>query len=241
MSGSTALRAKGLILVVEDDPALSLMMRYNLEQRGYRVEMKSDAESALDFLETTRPDAAVLDWMLPGLSGLDLCRRIRSNPALRDLPVLLLTARSEEQDAIRGLDTGADDYLIKPCSVDTLDARLRALLRRHQSSYDVLTFADITLDPETHRVERGGRLLSLGPTEYRLLDLLIRNPRKVFSREDLLRRIWGQNIHVEIRTIDVHIRRLRKAINGPGEADLVRTVRAAGYALDDGPVTQEGG
>lgn len=241
MSGSTALRAKGLILVVEDDPALSLMMRYNLEQRGYRVEMKSDAESALDFLETTRPDAAVLDWMLPGLSGLDLCRRIRGNPALRDLPVLLLTARSEEQDAIRGLDTGADDYLIKPCSVDTLDARLRALLRRHQSSYDVLTFADITLDPETHRVERGGRLLSLGPTEYRLLDLLIRNPRKVFSREDLLRRIWGQNIHVEIRTIDVHIRRLRKAINGPGEADLVRTVRAAGYALDDGPVTQEGG
>ncbi|GBR43624.1 response regulator [Neokomagataea thailandica] len=241
MSGSTALRAKGLILVVEDDPALSMMMRYNLEQRGYRVEMASDAESALEFLTTSRPDAAVLDWMLPGLSGLDLCRRIRSNPALRDLPVLLLTARSEEQDAIRGLDTGADDYLIKPCSIDTLDARLRALLRRHQSSYDVLTFADITLDPETHRVERGGRLLSLGPTEYRLLDLLIRNPRKVFSREDLLRRIWGQNIHVEIRTIDVHIRRLRKAINGPNEADLVRTVRAAGYALDDGPVVQEGG
>ncbi|GBR51101.1 phosphate regulon response regulator PhoB [Neokomagataea thailandica NBRC 106555] len=241
MSGSTTLRAKGLILVVEDDPALSLMMRYNLEQRGYRVEMAGDAETALEFLATSRPDAAVLDWMLPGLSGLDLCRRIRSNPALRDLPVLLLTARSEEQDAIRGLDTGADDYLIKPCSIDTLDARLRALLRRHQSSYDVLTFADITLDPETHRVERGGRLLSLGPTEYRLLDLLIRNPRKVFSREDLLRRIWGQNIHVEIRTIDVHIRRLRKAINGPNEIDLVRTVRAAGYALDDGPIAQEGG
>ncbi|GFE96181.1 MULTISPECIES: response regulator [unclassified Gluconobacter] len=237
MSGSTQIRAKGLILVVEDDPALLLMMRYNLEQRGYRVETAADAETALLFLETARPDAAVLDWMLPGMSGLDLCRRIRSNPALRDLPVLLLTARSGEQDAIRGLDTGADDYLIKPCSVDTLDARLRALLRRHQSSYDVLSFADITLDPETHRIERAGRLLSLGPTEYRLLDLLIRNPRKVFSREDLLRRIWGQNIHVEIRTIDVHIRRLRKAINGPNEPDLVRTVRAAGYALDDGPVT----
>ncbi|MBS1018573.1 response regulator [Gluconobacter cerinus] len=237
MSGSTQIRAKGLILVVEDDPALLLMMRYNLEQRGYRVESAADAESALQFLETARPDAAVLDWMLPGMSGLDLCRRIRSNPILRDLPVLLLTARSGEQDAIRGLDTGADDYLIKPCSVDTLDARLRALLRRHQSSYDVLSFADITLDPETHRIERAGRLLSLGPTEYRLLDLLIRNPRKVFSREDLLRRIWGQNIHVEIRTIDVHIRRLRKAINGPNEPDLVRTVRAAGYALDDGPVT----
>ncbi|MFT8951503.1 MAG: response regulator [Gluconobacter sp.] len=237
MSGSTQIRAKGLILVVEDDPALLLMMRYNLEQRGYRVETAADAETALLFLETARPDAAVLDWMLPGMSGLDLCRRIRSNPTLRDLPVLLLTARSGEQDAIRGLDTGADDYLIKPCSVDTLDARLRALLRRHQSSYDVLSFADITLDPETHRIERAGRLLSLGPTEYRLLDLLIRNPRKVFSREDLLRRIWGQNIHVEIRTIDVHIRRLRKAINGPNEPDLVRTVRAAGYALDDGPVT----
>ncbi|GBQ98891.1 response regulator [Gluconobacter cerinus] len=237
MSGSTQIRAKGLILVVEDDPALLLMMRYNLEQRGYRVESAADAETALQFLETARPDAAVLDWMLPGMSGLDLCRRIRSNPILRDLPVLLLTARSGEQDAIRGLDTGADDYLIKPCSVDTLDARLRALLRRHQSSYDVLSFADITLDPETHRIERAGRLLSLGPTEYRLLDLLIRNPRKVFSREDLLRRIWGQNIHVEIRTIDVHIRRLRKAINGPNEPDLVRTVRAAGYALDDGPVT----
>ena len=237
MSGSTQIRAKGLILVVEDDPALLLMMRYNLEQRGYRVETAADAETALLFLETARPDAAVLDWMLPGMSGLDLCRRIRGNPALRDLPVLLLTARSGEQDAIRGLDTGADDYLIKPCSVDTLDARLRALLRRHQSSYDVLSFADITLDPETHRIERAGRLLSLGPTEYRLLDLLIRNPRKVFSREDLLRRIWGQNIHVEIRTIDVPIRRLRKAINGPNEPDLVRTVRAAGYALDDGPVT----
>ena len=237
MSGSTQIRAKGLILVVEDDPALLLMMRYNLEQRGYRVESAADAETALQFLETARPDAAVLDWMLPGMSGLDLCRRIRSNPILRDLPVLLLTARSGEQDAIRGLDTGADDYLIKPCSVDTLDARLRALLRRHQSSYDVLSFADITLDPETHRIERAGRLLSLWPTEYRLLDLLIRNPRKVFSREDLLRRIWGQNIHVEIRTIDVHIRRLRKAINGPNEPDLVRTVRAAGYALDDGPVT----
>ncbi|AQS91428.1 MULTISPECIES: response regulator [Gluconobacter] len=237
MKAPSPARAKGLVLLVEDDPALLLMTCYNLEQRGYRVETAEDGEAALLALETSRPDAVVLDWMLPGLSGLDVCRRIRANPALRDVPVLLLTARSAEQDAIRGLDTGADDYLMKPCSVDTLDARLRALLRRHQSSYDRLSFADITLDPETHRVERGGRMLSLGPTEYRLLDLLIRNPRKVFSREDLLRRIWGQNIHVEIRTIDVHIRRLRKAINGPGEVDLVRTVRAAGYALDDGPTT----
>ncbi|AAW60479.1 response regulator [Gluconobacter oxydans] len=240
MKGPSLARAKGLVLLVEDDPALLLMTCYNLEQRGYRVETAEDGEAALLVLETARPDAVVLDWMLPGLSGLDVCRRIRANPALRDVPVLLLTARSAEQDAIRGLDTGADDYLMKPCSIDTLDARLRALLRRHQSSYDRLSFADITLDPETHRVERAGRMLSLGPTEYRLLDLLIRNPRKVFSRENLLRRIWGQNIHVEIRTIDVHIRRLRKAINGPGEVDLVRTVRAAGYALDDGPTTDGG-
>lgn len=240
MKGPSLARAKGRVLLVEDDPALLLMTCYNLEQRGYRVETAEDGEAALLALETARPDAVVLDWMLPGLSGLDVCRRIRANPALRDVPVLLLTARSAEQDAIRGLDTGADDYLMKPCSIDTLDARLRALLRRHQSSYDRLSFADITLDPETHRVERAGRMLSLGPTEYRLLDLLIRNPRKVFSREDLLRRIWGQNIHVEIRTIDVHIRRLRKAINGPGEVDLVRTVRAAGYALDDGPTTDGG-
>ncbi|MBS1063519.1 response regulator [Gluconobacter wancherniae] len=235
MNTTPSARTKGLILVVEDDPALLLMMRYNLEQRGYRVETAADGESALLALETSRPDAAVLDWMLPGLSGLDLCRRIRAHPSMRDLPVLLLTARTDERDAIRGLDTGADDYLVKPCSIDTLDARLRALLRRHQSSYDVLSFADLTMDPETHRVERAGRNLTLGPTEFRLLDLLIRNPRKVFSREDLLKRIWGQNIHVEIRTIDVHIRRLRKAINGPGEIDLVRTVRAAGYALDDVP------
>ncbi|EHH68218.1 response regulator [Gluconobacter morbifer] len=233
---TASIRAKGLILVVEDDPALLLMTRFNLEQRGYRVETAPDGETALAMLEASRPDVAVLDWMLPGLSGLDVCRRIRSNPGLRDLPVILMTARSDEPDIIRGLDTGADDYLPKPCSIDTLDARLRALLRRHQSSYDVLSFADITLDPETHRAERAGRQLTLGPTEYRLLDLLIRNPRKVFSREDLLRRIWGQNIHVEIRTIDVHIRRLRKAINAPGEVDMVRTVRAAGYALDDGPV-----
>lgn len=235
MNTTPSVRTKGLILVVEDDPALLLMMRYNLEQRGYRVETAADGQSALLALETSRPDAAVLDWMLPGLSGLDLCRRIRAHPSMRDLPVLLLTARTDERDAIRGLDTGADDYLVKPCSIDTLDARLRALLRRHQSSYDVLSFADLTMDPETHRVERAGRNLTLGPTEFRLLDLLIRNPRKVFSREDLLKRIWGQNIHVEIRTIDVHIRRLRKAINGPGELDLVRTVRAAGYALDDVP------
>jgi len=233
VSGSAVTRAQGLVLLVEDDPALQVMMRYNLDKLGYRVETASDGEGALALLERARPDVVVLDWMLPGVSGLDVCRAIRANPALRDVPVIMLTARSDEQDTIRGLDTGADDYLVKPCSIEALDARLRALLRRSQASYDVLAFETVRLDPETHRVERAGRLLALGPTEFKLLDLLMRNPRRVFSREDLLKRIWGPNMHVELRTIDVHIRRLRKAMNGPGELDLVRTVRSAGYALDD--------
>ena len=221
------------VLVVEDDPAIQLMLRYNLEKRGYEVTAVSDGEAALQALEQARPDAAVLDWMLPGLSGLELCRRIRATPRLRDLPVIMLTARSDEQDSIRGLDGGADDYIVKPCSVETLDARLRALLRRTQVSYDLLTFADLRLDPETHRVERAGRLVTLGPTEFRLLEFFMRNPKRVFSREDLLQRIWGENMHVELRTIDVHIRRLRRAVNADDEADYIRTVRSAGYSLDD--------
>lgn len=221
------------VLVVEDDPAIQLMLRYNLEKRGYEVTAVSDGETALQALEQARPDAAVLDWMLPGLSGLELCRRIRATPRLRDLPVIMLTARSDEQDSIRGLDGGADDYIVKPCSVETLDARLRALLRRTQVSYDLLTFADLRLDPETHRVERAGRLVTLGPTEFRLLEFFMRNPKRVFSREDLLQRIWGENMHVELRTIDVHIRRLRRAVNADDEADYIRTVRSAGYSLDD--------
>ncbi|CAI9120734.1 phosphate regulon transcriptional regulator PhoB [Brytella acorum] len=221
------------VLIVEDDPAIQLMLRYNLEKRGYEVTAVSDGETALQALEQARPDAAVLDWMLPGLSGLELCRRIRATPRLRDLPVIMLTARSDEQDSIRGLDGGADDYIVKPCSVETLDARLRALLRRTQVSYDLLTFADLRLDPETHRVERAGRLVTLGPTEFRLLEFFMRNPKRVFSREDLLQRIWGENMHVELRTIDVHIRRLRRAVNADDEADYIRTVRSAGYSLDD--------
>jgi two-component system, OmpR family, phosphate regulon response regulator PhoB len=236
MSGTTAAaRAQGLVLVVEDDPALRVMLRYNLEKLGYRAEVAEDGEEALAALDRGRPDVVLLDWMLPGISGLDVCRAIRERPNLRDVPVIMLTARTEEQDTIRGLDTGADDYLTKPCSIEALDARLRALLRRATTTYEVLTFETVRLDPETHRAERGGRRLALGPTEFKLLDFFMRNPRRVFSREDLLRRIWGGNIHVELRTIDVHIRRLRKALNGPGEADIVRTVRAAGYALDDAP------
>lgn len=221
------------VLVVEDDPSLQLMLRYNLEKLGYRADTASDGETALTALEQARPDAVVLDWMLPGLSGLDVCRRIRANAKLRDLPVLMLTARSDEQDSIRGLDGGADDYIVKPCSIEALDARLRAILRRTQPTHDTLAFADLALDPETHKAERGGRGLTLGPTEFKLLEFLMRHPRRVFSREDLLQRLWGPNMHVELRTIDVHIRRLRRALNRDDEPDYIRTVRSAGYSLDD--------
>lgn len=221
------------VLLVEDDPALQLMLRYNLDKLGYRVEAETDGEAALEKLEQFRPDVLVLDWMLPGMSGIDLCRRIRSNPQLRDVPVLMLTARSDEQDSIQGLDSGADDYIVKPCSIEALDARLRALLRRVQGTHDVLSFADLRLDLQTHRAERNGRALTLGPTEFRLLEFFMRNPRRVFSRDDLLQKVWGANVHVELRTIDVHIRRLRRALNEGDEPDFVRTVRSAGYALDD--------
>jgi two-component system phosphate regulon response regulator PhoB len=172
--------------------------------------------------------------MLPTLSGIELCRQIRRRPATRNLPVIMLTARAEDQDAVRGLETGADDYVTKPFSPDALIARIRALLRRAGTppAKTKLTFHDLDLDPATHRVTRGSRLLHLGPTEFRLLEFFLRHPKRVFTREDVLNAVWGRDIHVEPRTVDVHIRRLRKAINGPNELDLIRTVRAAGYALD---------
>ncbi|WP_035446905.1 phosphate regulon transcriptional regulator PhoB [Asaia prunellae] len=222
------------IVVVEDDPSLQLMIRYNLDKLGYDVSAFPEAELAWEHISRARPDAVVLDWMLPGMSGLDLCRRIRGTASLHDLPVLMLTARADEQDSIRGLDSGADDYIAKPCSIEALDARLRALLRRTQPvKQNVLNFADLQLDLTTHRAERNGRSLTLGPTEFRLLEFLMRHPRRVFSREDLLQKVWGSNVHVELRTIDVHIRRLRRALNLDEEMDYVRTVRSAGYALDD--------
>ncbi|MGH7041577.1 MAG: winged helix-turn-helix domain-containing protein, partial [Acetobacteraceae bacterium] len=180
----------------------------------------------------------LLDWMLPALSGLEVCRQIRRRPATRDLPVIMLTARTEDQDAVRGLDTGADDYITKPFSTEALVARMRALLRRSGGlpAKHALGFHDIAMDLGTHRVTRNGRALQLGPTEFRLLEFFLRHPRRVFSREELLDRVWGKDIHVEPRTVDVHIRRLRQAINGADECDLVRTVRAAGYAIDTEPV-----
>ncbi|WP_198945850.1 response regulator [Acetobacter sp. DsW_063] len=224
------------LLVVEDDPSLQVMMRYNLEKLGYAVDVASDGAAALNAVSAARPDLVLLDWMLPGgMSGLDVCRRLRALPGDNAIPVIMLTARSEETDAISGLENGADDYLTKPCSIATLDARIKAMLRRMNVTYDELRFEDIVLDPTKHRVERSGRKIQLGPTEYRLLEFFMRRPGRVFSREDILKAIWGENIHVEIRTVDVHIRRLRREINAPGEADLIRTVRSAGYALDNTP------
>jgi two-component system, OmpR family, phosphate regulon response regulator PhoB len=223
-----------LVLVVEDEAALATMLRYNLERQGFRVEEAADGQEALLRVAEARPDLVLLDWMLPTLSGIEVCRQLRRRPATRDLPIIMLTARTEDQDAVRALDTGADDHIGKPFSMEALLARIRALLRRSTgpAAKGVLAYHDLTLDQEAHRVSRNGRALHLGPTEYRLLEFLMQHPGRVFSREQVLDAVWGRDLHVEPRTVDVHVRRLRKAINGPGEADLVRTVRAAGYALD---------
>ena len=225
---------KPLVLIVEDEAALMTMLRYNLEKQGFRVEEAGDGEEALTRINELKPDMVLLDWMLPHLSGIEVCRQIRRRPATRELPVIMITARSEDQDAVRGLNTGADDYVTKPFSTEALVARMRALMRRSNTvpAKGELRFHDIVLDLAAHRISRNGRQLHLGPTEYRLMEFLMQRPRRVFSREELLDAIWGPSIHVEPRTVDVHIRRLRKAINAPDELDVVRTVRAAGYALD---------
>ena len=225
---------KPMVLVVEDEASLVAMLRYNLEKQGYRVEEAVDGQEAIARITESPPDLVLLDWMLPVMSGIEVCRQIRRRPATRDLPVIMVTARSEDQDAVRGLNTGADDYITKPFSMDALLARIRALLRRAgpPTTRGQLEFHDILMDQSAHRVQRNGRAVHLGPTEYRLLEFLMQHPRRVFSREELLNAVWGRDIHVEPRTVDVHIRRLRKSINGDGELDVVRTVRAAGYALD---------
>ena len=226
--------AKPLVLVVEDEAALATMLRYNLEKQGFRVEEAVDGEEALTRIAETVPDIVLLDWMLPVVSGIEVCRQLRRRPATRDLPVIMVTARTEDQDAVRGLNTGADDYITKPFNMESLLARMRALLRRSGAMpvRGQHVFHDIAMDLTSHRVHRNGRAIHLGPTEFRLLEFLMQHPRRVFSREELLNSVWGPDIHVEPRTVDVHIRRLRKSINGEGELDVVRTVRAAGYALD---------
>jgi two-component system phosphate regulon response regulator PhoB len=222
------------VLVVEDEIPLLTLLRYNLEKQGFRVEEASDGQEALLRVAEAKPDLVLLDWMLPSLSGLEVCRQLRRRPATRDLPIIMVTARTEDQDAVRALDIGADDYITKPFVMDSLLARIRALLRRSGSisSKGTLSYRDLSMDQDAHRVMRNGRALHLGPTEYRLLEFFLQHPGRVFTREQLLDGVWGRDIHVEPRTVDVHIRRLRKAVNGPGEIDLIRTVRSAGYALD---------
>ncbi len=234
--GSTAGRPS--VLVVEDEAAIATLLRYNLEKQGFHVEEAGDGQEALNLIAETTPDLVLLDWMLPTLSGIEVCRQIRRRHETRNLPVIMVTARTEDQDAVRGLNTGADDYITKPFNMEALIARMRALLRRTGAmpAKGALEFHDLSKDLGTHRVQRGGRPVHLGPTEYRLLEFFMRHPRRVFTREELLDGVWGRDIHVEPRTVDVHIRRLRKTINGEGELDVVRTVRAAGYALDTEPV-----
>ncbi|HZU89749.1 MAG TPA: phosphate regulon transcriptional regulator PhoB [Stellaceae bacterium] len=226
---------KPLVLIVEDEAPLVAMLRYNLEKEGFAVAEAGDGEEALLQIAERRPDIVLLDWMLPHVSGLEICRRIRRSPQLKTLPVVILTARGEEGDRVRGLNSGADDYVVKPFSPSELIARLRAVIRRAepQAAADVLRFADVEMDLAAHRVRRAGRPVHLGPTEFRLLRHFLRQPRRVFSREQLLDAVWGHDVYVEARTVDVHIRRLRKALNEAGGADILRTVRTAGYALDE--------
>ncbi|HLJ63359.1 MAG TPA: phosphate regulon transcriptional regulator PhoB [Stellaceae bacterium] len=223
------------ILVVEDEPALLTLLHYNLEQEGFKVLEARDGEEAMVQLRETLPDAVLLDWMLPRLSGLEVCRQIRRAPAWRDLPVIMLTARGEEGDRIRGLDGGADDYVVKPFSPSELVARLRAVIRRTRPALagESLRFGDLVMDLGSHRVIRDGAPVHLGPTEFRLLRFMLERPGRVYSREQLLDGVWGRETEIELRTVDVHIRRLRKALNEGGRTDLVRTVRAAGYGLDN--------
>jgi two-component system phosphate regulon response regulator PhoB len=225
---------KPLVLVVEDEAPLATLLRYNLERQGFRVEEAADGQEALLRVAEARPDLVLLDWMLPALSGLEVCRQLRRRPATRELPIIMLTARTENADAVRALDTGADDHIGKPFAMEALLARIRALLRRASTipARGVLAYRDLAMDQEAHRVTRGGRPLHLGPTEYRLLEFFLQHPGRVFSREVVLNAVWGPGLHVEPRTVDVHIRRLRRTLNCPGEVDLIRTVRAAGYALD---------
>jgi two-component system phosphate regulon response regulator PhoB len=223
------------ILIVEDESALALLLRYNLEAAQYTVETASRGDEAEIKLSENPPDLVILDWMLPGVSGIEICRRLRARAETRQMPIIMLTARGEESERIRGLATGADDYIVKPFSVPELIARINALLRRASAAKvsDVLSFGDLEMDRETRRVSRSGRAIDLGPTEYRLLEYLMERPGRVFSREQLLDGVWGRDVYIDERTVDVHIGRLRRALNRGHEPDPIRTVRGSGYALND--------
>ncbi|WP_333587366.1 phosphate regulon transcriptional regulator PhoB [Phenylobacterium sp.] len=222
------------ILVAEDEDSLSTLLNYNLEKEGYAVAVAADGEEALVMVDEKLPDLILLDWMLPKVSGIEVCRRLRARTETRNIPIIMLTARGEETDRIRGLDTGADDYIVKPFSMSELSARIRAVLRRLRPGLaeDRVRIGDLVIDRVAHRVKRAGKEIHLGPTEFRLLDYLMQHPGRVFSREQLLDAVWGSDVYVEARTVDVHVGRLRKALNRDSAPDPIRTVRSAGYSLD---------
>ncbi len=222
------------VLVVEDEDSLATLLQYNLQKEGYDVALAGDGEEALLLVDERLPDLVVLDWMLPKVSGIEVCRRLRQRNETRNVPIIMLTARGEETDRVRGLDTGADDYVVKPFSMTELTARIRAVLRRIRPGLaeDRVRRGDLMIDRVAHRVKRAGQEIHLGPTEFRLLDYLMQHPGRVFSREQLLDAVWGSDVYVEARTVDVHIGRLRKALGVSDNDDPIRTVRSAGYSLD---------
>ena len=224
-----------LILIVEDEPPLVEVIKYNFESAGFRTTIASDGNEALFQAEELLPELIILDWMLPERSGIEVCRELRKRKNTKATPIIMLTARSEEIDKVKGLENGADDYVVKPFSPKELIARSKALLRRTKPGFveNKLYYADLEMDLEAHRVFRSGNTIHLGPTEYRLLNVLLERPTRVYSREQLLDRVWGHDIYVEERTVDVHIRRLRKALNGNDGKNLIRTVRGGGYSLDE--------
>jgi two-component system phosphate regulon response regulator PhoB len=222
------------VLIVEDDESLSTLLSYNLQKEGYRVGVARDGDEALVMTGEEAPDLVLLDWMLPRVSGIEVCRRLRQRTDTQNVPIIMVTARGEEAERVRGLDTGADDYVSKPFSMTELFARIRAVLRRIRPGLaeDQIKVGEVLLDRASHRVRRSERDVRLGPTEFRLLEHLMQHPGRVFSREQLLDAVWGSDVYVEARTVDVHVGRLRKSLNAPGETDLIRTVRSAGYAFD---------
>jgi len=225
---------KAKIFIVEDEPSIVQLVKYNLEKENFKVLVSNNGEEGLQEIKKTEPDLILLDWMLPDLSGIDICKALRKDTKFKNIPIIMLTARSQEEDKVLGLNVGADDYLPKPFSNLELIARVNALLRRSKPSVaeDVISFQDLKIDRLQRKVFRGNVEIKLGPTEYKLINFFVKNPSRVYSREQLLENIWTSSINVELRTVDVHIRRLRKAINLSGTKDLIRTVRSAGYALD---------
>ena len=222
------------LFIAEDETAIVSLLKYNLEKEGHKISSSENGEEALKLIKDKNPDLILMDWMLPDLSGVEICKQLKKNKKYSDIPIIMLTAKGEEEDKLRAFDTGADDYVTKPFSQKELNARIKSLLRRSkpQASSDIVEFTDLKIDRITKRVYRKGLEISIGPTEYKLLDFFIKNPKRVYSREQLLNNVWGENIYVETRTVDVHIRRLRQAINIEGSKSLIRTVRSAGYSLE---------